>query len=34
MNKRDEIEIKVKKEKGKVDSRINRLHEINKEYLE
>ena len=34
MNRRDEIENKVKKEKEKVDSRINRLREINQEYLE
>jgi len=34
MSKKDEIENKVKKEKEKVDSKINRLREINKEYLE
>jgi len=34
MNRRDKIENRVKKEKEKVDSKINRLQEINKEYLE
>jgi uncharacterized coiled-coil DUF342 family protein len=34
MTKRDEIENKIRIEKRKVDSRINRLREINKEYLE